>query len=521
MKILTPEEMRKCDAYTTEKEGIDENTLMERAGHAVVRTIVEEFRTGGKNMLILCGNGNNGGDGLVMARELSDLGYHVNVLMVLGISKLSMGNRKNLELLSHYPVKIAVCNETNLKESGICFSDKPYDIIVDSIFGTGLYKKIPKYIDEFLETINKSPAIKIAVDVPTGINCENGQLLAENPFQADLTVSFAFPKTGSLVFPAREHVGKLRIAYIGIKNDTPEKIGWEPKFLMNEKTAGKLIPKRNSSGHKGTFGKVVVIGGSGQYRGAPVLSAKAAFTTGCGMVNLVSASKEMEPYSFPELIRHEVINYANDGEYLSYCNFDEISEIIAGKDVMILGPGLGRQYSTSMLVMNLLENTDIPVVLDADGLYALSETSVKIPESRMANMVLTPHIKEFSRLCKIPIDIIERNYIQIGKEFAVKTGCTLVLKSSTTVIFTSQGEAILNVSGNSGLAKAGSGDVLAGIIGGFIAQGCSTLRSAQLGVFMAGLSAEIYADENPEHTFTPSKVIEYLPKAFKHICEIN
>jgi len=522
MKILTPEEMRRCDEYTIKNIGIGSNVLMERAGHSVVRTILEEKKFGNPKVriprvLILCGNGNNGGDGLVIARELNDLGYEVEVCMMMGISGLSKNSARNLEILTGYGVGVSSNNYSTICEVSQKLELSYYHIVIDAIFGTGQNRNVPEYIDEMMLKINRSKSWKVAVDVPTGINCQNGELLADDPFKADLTVSFAFPKIGSLLYPAREFIGKLRIAYIGIKNNTPQVIGWNPKYLMNVETASKYMPRRNPGGHKGSFGKTIVVGGCSKYRGAPVLASKAAFETGCGMVHMVSPNAETEPFSFPELIRHHV---GNDYKgYLSMKDIDDILPLTKDMDVMVLGPGIGRAYSTSMMVMELIRKTELPMILDADALYALSLDLGKIDRNRMKNIILTPHMKEFSRLCNIPMDKLMKNYLDTGVEFARETGAVLVLKSATTVIFTPDGELILNTSGNSGQAKAGSGDVLAGVIGGFVSQGCSCLRAAQLGVFAAGLSADIYTLNNQEYTLTPSKVIDNLQAAFNHISD--
>src|SRR6056297_1133690 len=269
--------MGKCDQYTIQ-QGIPSMVLMERAAHSVVHAILDEFEGVPQKTLVLCGIGNNAGDGLCIARELTDLSSDCTVLMMMGVGKLSGDAQKQFNLLSEKD-----CNITTDIQSQQELLDQ-YDLIVDAIFGTGLNRAIPKSIDGFLGKVNRSNAFKCSVDVPTGINAINGFLFAVNPFYADLTVSFAFPKSGMFFYPARKTIGKLKCSYIGISNDTPEAIGWQEKYLMNVLTAKRIRPYADPDVHKGSMGRLTVIGGSSDYKGAPLLTLKGGLKSGVGIV---------------------------------------------------------------------------------------------------------------------------------------------------------------------------------------------------------------------------------------------
>ena len=481
--------------------------LMERAAHSVVHAILDEFGGVPEKTLILCGIGNNAGDGLCMARELSDLSSNCTLLMTMGVGKLSPDARKQFNLVSEKSCTITT-DMASLKDS----LDQ-YDLIVDAIFGTGLDRPIPKEIDDFLEHINNSDAFKCAVDVPTGINAENGGLFAENPFYADLTVTFAFPKSGMFFYPARKTIGKLKCSYIGIPNDTPEAIGWQEKYLMNALTAKKILPIAEPDVHKGSMGRLAVIGGNSDYKGAPLLSLTGALKSGAGMVKGILP--EYHSPSFFTVDPEIIINHIPSSlDFHGLESLELILEKTQDADAYVIGPGLGRRYSTTCLVNDFIPKTDQPLVIDADGLYALStpEALDKLAK-RKGETVLTPHMGEFSRLTGKSVAEIKANRFEILRTFAKKHHCTVVLKDSTTLISTAQGQLIINTTGNEGLATGGSGDVLAGIIGAFLDKGMKPHRAAQLGVYLHGLAADLYKEEHESSTLTPSILCEMLDKA--------
>jgi NAD(P)H-hydrate epimerase len=480
---------------------------MERAAHSVVHAILDEFSGVPEKTLILCGIGNNTGDGLCMARELTDLSSQCTLLMTMGVGKLSPDAKRQFNLLSKKSCTITT-DMAALKDS----LDQ-YDLIVDAIFGTGLDRFIPKEIDDFLEHVNCSDAFKCAVDVPTGINAVMGSLFAENPFYADLTVTFAFPKSGMFFYPGRKTIGKLKCSYIGISNDTPEAIDWQEKYLMNALTAKRILPIADPDVHKGSMGRLAVIGGSSNYKGAPLLSLTGALKSGAGMVKGILP--EYYSQSFFTVDPEIIINHIPSSlDYHGLDSLELILEKTQDTDAYVIGPGLGRRYSTTCLVKDLISKTDKPMVIDADGLFALStpEALEKLSK-RKGETVLTPHMGEFSRLTGKSVSEIKANRFEILRTFAKKHHCTVVLKDSTTLISTSQGQLIINTTGNEGLATGGSGDVLAGIIGTYLAKRMDPHRAAQLGVYLHGLAADLYKEEHESSTLTPSILCEMLDKA--------
>lgn len=498
--------MSKCDQYTI-NNGIPSIVLMERAAHSVVHAILDEFDGIPKKTLVLCGIGNNAGDGLCMARELSDLSSDCTLLMTMGVGRLSGDARKQFNLLSKKG-----CTITTDKKS-VEEKLNRYDLIVDAIFGTGLDRAIPKDMDEFLAKINQVDAFKCAVDVPTGINAVNGMLFSQNPFYADLTVTFAFPKSGIFFYPARKTIGKLKCSYIGISNETPEAIGWQEKYLMNALTAKKILPPSDPDVHKGTLGRLSVIGGSSQYKGAPLLTLKAALKTGTGMVKGIIPQYHSSSFFNipPEII---MTNIPSSNDYLGYESLDEVLKQTEEADAFVIGPGLGRQYSTALFVRDFVSKTQKPLLIDADGLFAFSsEEALQVLTKRGEEIVLTPHMGEFSRLTGKSVNEIKERRFDTLREFSERHQCTVVLKDATTTICTQEGQIIVNITGNEGLATGGSGDVLAGIIGAFLARGLPGHRAAQLGVYLHGLTADIYKKEHESSTFTPSTVCEMLDEA--------
>ncbi len=510
VKILTPQEMNRCDSYTIEM-GISSTVLMERAAHSVVHAIVDEKGFIPKRTLIVCGKGNNAGDGLCIARELSDLSSECTILMALGLEGLSVETQRQFNLLQGKRCAIT----TDFK--ALAQTLDKYDLIVDSLFGTGLTRPISEELDEFLEKLNKARAFKCAVDVPTGINATNGSLFAGNPFLADLTVTFAFPKSGMFFYPARAAIGKLKCSYIGISNETPEKIGWSEKYLMNSQTAKSILPQSNPDAHKTTLGRLCVIGGSDKYKGAPMLALKGALKTGVGMLTgIIPRYSSQLPFHIPpEIIIDDTCSSKN------FHRFESLRDILSQSDefdAFVIGPGMGRSYSTGEFIRDFVLKTQKPLLIDADALYAFSsQQALDLLANKAGQTVLTPHMGEFSRLTGLSVDEIKHDRCHILSAFSKRHDCTVVLKDSTTLISTQSGQIIFNTTGNEALATGGSGDVLSGIIGGFLAQGVQAHRAAQLGVYLHGLSADLYKKEHDSATFTPSMISEWLSEAMASI----
>ncbi len=509
MRIVTKEEMRAIEIESANTYGIDGWMMMEHAAMALYLSIEEEFGSvAGKRVLILAGKGNNGGDALASARNLLEAGAEIKVYLILGEPTGELP-KKHLSMLKNLGVTV----EFYEKSDGSTFVEdlKSSDIVIDGILGTGASNLLSDELIKLIKMINEKSKFTVAVDLPSGIESNTGKLLGE-AIQADLTVTFGALKTGMLFYPAREMCGKLKIGKIGI----PRQLLYQPRFkgeLITFDDAKSLLPKRPSLSHKGTFGKVVIIAGSRQYTGAPILAAHGALRVGAGLVTVGVP----EPFnttvttSLPEAIAIP-LPVTQDGS-LAVNSRQKIEELIKSSDVVAIGPGLGGNFETGEIVKWIVSDFDKPMILDADALNFLSKDINDINFSK--KMMITPHPGEFSRLTSKKVEDILSNPVKNAMEFAQSKGVNVLLKGATTVIASPSGEYFLNATGNSGLATGGSGDVLTGMIAGFVAQGVEPLNALKLAAYVHGRAAEIYAEKNYEASLIPRDLVDLIPYVLK------
>jgi len=496
LKVVTAEEMRELDELTVRDFGLDSRILMERAGLSVVLAMEEELGDlSKKSFLVVCGSGNNGGDGLVVARNL--LGVAKGVLVVsLGKSK-TPDCEYNFQLYRKYGGAVTEeFDETLLRD---------FDVVVDAIFGTGLKGEVKGEHARVIETLNRSGKFIVSVDIPSGVDASTGKILG-TAVKASMTVTFGFPKVGHLIFPGRELTGKLKVANIGHPLVLSSKIRRE---IITKESVASLLPQRPRDSHKGTYGKVLVIGGSRHYSGAPVLSAIAVLKVGGGLSAIITPYPQnlVATAKYPELVSIPVIT--SEG-FFTEESVADVLKVAENFDVIVLGPGLGDDERTKRFVREIVPKIEKPLLLDADGLNALSGFT-SILRQRKHPTVLTPHPGEMARLVGKKVEDVKYNYV-LAEDFARESGCVLVLKSATTIV-TDGERTYFNVTGNTGLSKAGSGDVLAGMIAGFMAQGLAPVDAARVGVFLHGLVAEEYEDD--ESGFTPSELLKRVPRAIR------
>lgn len=496
MKVVTAEEMRELDELTVRDFGLDSRILMERAGLSVVLAMEEELGDlSKKNFLVVCGSGNNGGDGFVVARNL--LGVAKGVLVV------SLGKSKTPDCEYNFQLYRKYGGTVTEEFDGTLLRD--FDVVVDAIFGTGLKGEVKGEHARVIETLNRSGKFIVSVDIPSGVDASTGKILG-TAVKASMTVTFGFPKVGHLIFPGRELTGKLKVANIGHPLVLSSKIRRE---IITKESVASLLPQRPKDSHKGTYGKVLVIGGSRRYSGAPVLSAMAVLKVGGGLSAIITPYPQnlVATAKYPELVSIPVIT--SEG-FFTEENVADVLNVVENFDVIALGPGLGDDERTKRFVREIVPKIEKPLLLDADGLNALSGFT-SILRQRKHPTVLTPHPGEMARLVGKKVEDVKYNYV-LAEEFARENGCVLVLKSATTIV-TDGENTYFNVTGNTGLSKAGSGDVLAGMIAGFMAQGLTPCDAARAGVFMHGLAAEEY--EGDESGFTPSELLERLPRVIR------
>jgi len=515
MKVVTGFEMQALDKKVIEGIGVPAEVLMERAGLGVAENIKKyyppEFY---QRVIILCGPGNNGGDGMVCARHLKDFGYKVFVLLLADKDRYKGEALINLNILKklNFPTfRISSVEELQ----NLLKLEKPH-ILVDALFGTGLKRPIEGFYKEVIEKINeykeKESAKIVSVDISSGVCSNTGQILGI-AVKADLTVTFELIKIGHISYPGKAYTGKLEIVPIGFPKDIIEKeskrdyIDWE--------WAKKVFKPRVGYTHKGTFGHVLILGGSRGKSGAGLLAALGALKGGAGLVTLASTISLQKIYCsiLPEILTLGLPE--NSYGEVSFESLEEILNACKRKSVLVIGPGLGLSEEMKKLFFTLLEKLDIPVVIDADGLTLLSENPSVLKNYKIPK-VLTPHPGEASRLLKISKDEILKDRLKIAKELANLTDSIVVLKGPHTIISSPDNEAISSID-EPGLSQGGTGDVLSGLIGAFIAQKYPPFLATALAVFLHGEAGKYLSKEKGPFGYTATEVANAVPLILKKL----
>lgn len=514
MKIITADAMREAERRAMDQHGIPGRLLMETAGRACADAVIAEFGPGeGRSAAVVAGKGNNGGDGYVIARCLRRSGWNVSVFILAERAQIAGDALTNLLLLE--PSDIAFC-PSGEGLSSIAAGLDAASVVIDAIFGIGLAKDVTGVHAEAIRLINSSGKPVISVDIPSGIDAANGHVLGV-AVEADITVTFAFGKMGHVLYPGREHTGKLVIADIGL----PEVVAaaTETRQFLNPETVGPLIKRRERRGHKGNYGHCLVIAGSTGKTGAAALAANSAVRAGSGLVTLAAPAslnsiletKTTEAMTLP-------LDDAGMG-FLGDRNRDAVLMALRGKDSVALGPGISREADSCSLVRILLRECALPTVVDADGLNAIAENVSILQERKPQTLVLTPHPGEMSRLTGLSIDEIERDRVGVARDFARRYRVHLILKGADTVIASPEGEIAVNGSGNPGMASGGMGDVLTGIIASLLGQRYHATAACKVGVFIHGLAADLAATEKGEIGINATDVQERIPFAYKNLTE--
>ncbi len=467
--LLNGTQMKAIDAVTIQQYGVPSLVLMERAALAVANRI-QEIINKKDRILVICTSGNNGGDGLAIARILTIRGYEVDVLLAGSFDHSTQENTKQL----HMAQKLGISILNNAKISS-------YNIVVDAIFGIGLNKPITGELAELVERVNDSQSVVFSVVIPSGIHAGSGQILG-CCIKADYTITFGYKKLGLLLYPGCEYGGTVFCEDVGfvpeaMKQATPT------AFTYDESDLDK-VPMRPSRSNKGTFGKVLVIAGSPNMSGACYLSAKAAYRMGAGLVKIMTAkeNREILQTSLPEAI---LTTYDASTE-----KADLLKEL-QWATVIVFGPGIGDAPIVKTLFELVVKNAKVPVVLDADGINLLAKRPDKeeLLSHLSENFILTPHLMEMSRLNGKPVSEIRKDILSVATEMVKGRNYTLVLKDARTIV-ARDGIQYVNASGNHGMATAGAGDVLTGVISGLLAGGMTSYEAACLGVYIHGLSGD-------------------------------
>lgn len=500
LPIFSAQEIKAIDAFTIQSEPISSFDLMERAALKCSQWIIKHYDL--KHIFkICCGLGNNGGDGLAIARQLLEQGYKVEVFIINysgSYSKDFLINKQRLEDL--FPQFIMEVNE--VKELPHFHST---DIVIDALFGIGLSKPLFGLVADCVSHINKSGAEVIAIDVPSGLFVDKHTDKTLYIIKATHTLTFQNPKLGFMFAENNQYVGKGHVLDIDLR--WPKSIyDCCQTFYLTEQAIKQLIKPRQKFSHKGSFGHSLLVVGSVGKMGAAIMSAHALLRSGAG---LLTVCVPQCGYDIMQTSVPEAMALVKGNDHLEFTELD-----ITHYSAIGLGPGIGTEQETQKSIKTILESAKKPLVIDADALNSISlnkEWLTLIPE----NSILTPHPKEFERLTKVVTNDFERHELQIA--FSKQHKVYVVLKGAHTCITTSDGKSYFNSTGNSGLAKGGSGDVLTGLITGLLAQGYTSFEASVIGVYVHGLAGDITKDEKGEVAMVPTDVIEKLPNAFKQL----
>lgn len=514
MKVLASQQMKEIDRKAIEEIGIIGPILMENAGLQIFREIMARFpQIKKERIVIVAGKGNNGGDGLVIARHLFNQGCSPFVLLLARKKELQGDAALNLGIADKMGVRID--EVTSVEEWDMHKKDFfQATLVVDAIFGTGLTSAVRGVYSSVIEDINKSEAFKIAVDIPSGLSTDTFQIIGPC-VKADLTVTLAAPKIAHIFPPAEEYVGELVVADIGI----PHFLFEDDKLKLELVEKKNLLPyfkRRKKDSHKGTYGHLLIVSGSLGKTGAAAMAAKAALKMGAGLVTVGT------PESCLPIVARSMVELMTDPlpetseKTLSSDALERILTLLEDMDALMIGPGISTHPSTAELVLSLVPKIKVPAVFDADALNIIA-SNPELLKSLSHPAVLTPHPGEFARLLHLSTRDVVDNKLELTPQFAQKYRVYMVLKGYKTLIANPEGEVFINPTGNPGMATAGSGDVLSGMIASMIIQEENLLDAILAAVYAHGLSGDIGVEKLGERPLTAANIITYLHSALKRL----
>ena len=491
-------QMKAADQYTIQKLGVPSLELMEHAAQACVQ-VLEDEKVDLSHVCVVCGSGNNGGDGFAIARILQNNRYSVETFCVGNPEHYTEETQEQMYRLQECGGKITY---------GMPQEDS-YSVVIDAVFGVGLSRKVEGRYRQVIEQMNRMRGIKFAVDIPSGLSATTGCILG-CAFKADYTVTFQLKKIGLELSQGRTMAGRVIVPDIGISTDSI----CEDQEIV--RTAGKdiyrkMLPDRPEDSNKGTYGRLLVIAGSKGMAGAAYLNAHAAYMTGAGLVRIYTSSDNRE-------ILQTLLPEAIITTYEEY-NKEELLSLLTWADSVCIGSGLGMSRLSEKILKTVIEYVKVPCLIDADGLNLLAENKNYLNQMAERRFVITPHMKEMSRLTGTPVEELKADRIQILKDFISRYRITCVLKDSRTLIASEEKGIRMNLTGNSAMAKAGSGDVLAGVISGWMVQGKEAEDAAELGTYIHGLSGDLAKFEKGVYSVMARDLIEYISKALMKLEE--
>ena len=518
MFLVTASQMQDMDKQTIESFGIPGLVLMENAGKGAFDMLLRKFKDiKAKRIAVIAGQGNNGGDGFVIARYLMEKGIIVNTFLLSSKKKVTGDAKVNMELAQKLCDRSHTCSIIEIPDADTFKEQKSHilhhDLFIDAILGTGLNSDVRGFFKDAIALINSSKRPVFSVDIPSGLHSDTGQPLGI-AVKADATATFAFAKAGHVLYPGNSYTGDLEVIDIGIPNFIAREKNIKLSLVEKNEIAACFSP-RGFQSHKGSYGHLLVIAGSAGKTGAAALCANAAMRCGTGLVTLgiaKSLNKRLEPQVI-EPMTHPLPE--KEKGILSDNCFDEIQTLLKGKQALAIGPGLGTRNPTKKLVHKLIEKSEMPLILDADAINCIAD-NLTILKKKKAPAILTPHPGEMARLCNLPTSDIQEDRVGIASQFAKNHDTILVLKGAQTVVSLPDGRSFICPTGNPGMASGGMGDVLTGMIAGFFAQGFSPEKASLAGVFIHGMCADILAKEMGAFGFLATDMIQMIPKTIHH-----
>lgn len=505
MKLANVEQMRSLDRQAMEKLGISEEILMENAALAVVNLLRKETGVCDKKFVVFCGSGNNGGDGLAVARLIHSNGGTVKVYLTGDRKKYRGAAKTNLEIISRLPVDVIDLGAAAKARMAVVHSDA----VIDAIFGTGLDREVKGLAADVIELINSCRRMVISLDIPSGVNGNTGEIMG-TAVKADYTVTFGLPKTGNMLYPGYELCGELFVTHISFPPSFYN--GAELKVEINGNVA---LPPRKAEAYKGSVGDILFIAGAANYYGAPYFAAMSFLKSGGGYARLAA----------PQSIISTMAKKGREIVYLpqeetaagsiALNNKRQLLEAAAKVDMVVIGPGLSLQEETVRLVKELASGIKCPLLIDGDGLTAIA-ADYSILRKRKAPTILTPHMGEMARLTGKPAAEISKDKITILQKTAERLKAAIVLKGAHSLVGLPDGRVYVNLSGNAGMATAGSGDVLTGCIAAMCGLGLKPEDATRKGVFLHGYAGDLAAAKNGADGITAKDIMDFLPQAMKN-----
>jgi NAD(P)H-hydrate epimerase len=504
MRILNAQQMREADRRTIDEIGIPSLVLMENAGRQVVAAMEASFdELRASRVAVLCGRGNNGGDGFVVARTLALRGVEALVFLLGSVNDVQGDARVNLEILGRLGITVveipdAEAWELHFTEISGC------DLIVDAIFGTGFRGPLTGLLETVVADINGTPLPVVAIDIPTGLSSDVPDVEGE-AIQASITVTLAAPKVSLVLPPGEAHAGDLVIADIGIPTVVVDELEGNYLGLLTRENMRPLVQPRTGDSHKGDYGRVLVVSGSTGKTGAAHLAAMGALRSGAGLVTIatprscVPVIAAMAPEYMTEPLEE------TEGGGIHELSLDSVLAMPA--DVLAIGPGLGRDQSTQRFVQRLVERSGVPLVLDADALNAFEAEPDRLVGRDGVDVIVTPHPGEMARLIGLPVDAVQGSRVDVARDFAMSHRVHVILKGHRTVIATPEGKVFINLTGNPGMATGGTGDVLTGMVAAWFAQLLDAEAACKLAVYLHGLAGDLAEADEGEVSLTAGDLL--------------